>query len=96
MSLVDPLLFYGRPGVFEEGAEAEVVVVALDFYLGHADCVGHAAEGGDGVGAHELRRDEEMHAVDESCGEQSGVEARAGFGENGKDAFFAELVEYFA
>jgi hypothetical protein len=59
------------------------------------DGVGHAAEGGDGVGAHDLRGDEEVDAVDEAGGEQSGVEARAGFGEQGENAFFAELVEDF-
>jgi hypothetical protein len=86
-----------RPGVFEQRAEAQVVAnVALDFDLGHADGVGHAAEGGDGVGAHDLRGDEEMDAVDEAGGQQSGVEARAGLGEQGQDAFFAELVEHLA
>ena len=42
-----------RPGVFEQRAEAQVVGVALYFHLGHLDGVGHAAEGGDGVGAHD-------------------------------------------
>ena len=54
---------------------------------------GHASEGGDGVGAHDLRGDEEVDAVDQAAGEQGGVEARAGFGEQGEDAFFAELVQ---
>ena len=44
-------------------------------------------EGGDGVRAHDLRGDEEVDAVDEVGGEQGGVEAGAGFGEQGEDAF---------
>ena len=84
------------PGVFEEGAEAEVVAVALDFDLGHVDGGGHAFEGGDGVGAHDLRGDEEVDAVDVAAGEQGGVEAGAGFGEQGEDVFLAEQVEDFA
>jgi len=51
--------------------------------------VDHPAEGGDGVGAHDLRGNEEMDAVDEAGGEESCVEARAGFGQEGEDAFFA-------
>jgi hypothetical protein len=93
MCLLEPLLFYSRPGVFEERAEPEVVVVALHFYFFHVDGVGHAAEGRDGVGAHDLRGDEQVYTVDESCGEQRGVETSAGFGEQGQDAFFAEFVE---
>ena len=50
-------------------------------------------EGGDGVGAHDLRRNEQVQAVDEAGGEESGVEARAGFSEEGENAFFAEFVE---
>ena len=38
-------------------------------------------------------RDEEMDAVDEVLGEEGGVEAGAGFGEEGEDAFGAEMVE---
>ena len=34
-----------------------------------------------------------MEAVDEAGGEEGRVEARAGFSEQGEDAFFAELVE---
>ena len=34
-----------------------------------------------------------MEAVDEAGGKERCVEARAGFGEEGEDAFFAELVE---
>ena len=83
-------------GVFEEGGEAEVVSVALDFDLGHGDGGGDAFEGGDGVRAHDLRGDEEVDAVDVSAGEQGGVEAGAGFGEEGEDVFLAELVEDFA
>ena len=57
--------------------------------------LGHAFEGGDGVGAHDLRGDEEVEAVDQAAGEQGGVETRSGFGEEGEDAFFAEFVEDF-
>jgi len=52
-------------------------------------------EGGNGVGAHDLRRNEEVKAVDEAGGEEGGVEARAGFSEESEDAFFAEFVEHF-
>ncbi len=34
-----------------------------------------------------------MDAVDHAAGEEGGVEARAGFGEQGEDAFLAEFVE---
>ena len=74
-------LYLGHPGIAEEGTEAEVVAVALYFYLSHADGAGHAFEGGDRVGAHDLRGDEEVDAVDQAAGEQGGVEAGAGFGE---------------
>ncbi len=50
---------------------------------------GHSFEGGDGVGAHDLGGDEEVDAVDEVGGEESRVEAGAGFGEEAQDAFFA-------
>ena len=83
----------GRPGIEEERAEAEVVAVALDFDFGHVDKAGQAFEGGDGVGAHDLRRDEEVKAIDEAGGEEGGVEARAGFGEESEDAFFAKFQE---
>ena len=37
-----------------------------------------------------------MDAVNQAGGEQGGVEARAGLGEQGEDAFFAELVQDLA
>ncbi len=57
------------------------------------DGAGEAFEGGDGVGAHDLRADEDVDAVDQAGGEQGGVEAGAGFGEQGENAFAAEHVE---
>ena len=54
------------------------------------------AKCGDRIGAHDLRRDEQVDAVDEAGGEQGRVEARAGFGEQREDAFFAELIEDLA
>ena len=51
---------------------------------------------GDRVGAHDLRRDEQVHAVDQAGGQQRRVEARAGFGDQREDAFLAELIENLA
>ena len=59
------------PWVTEERAEAEVVAVALDFDFGHVEAAGHAFEGGNGVGTHDLRRDEEMNAVDHAAGKKA-------------------------
>lgn len=83
------------PRVAQQGAEAEVVAVALYFNFSHLDGFGHAVEGRDCVRAHDLRRDEEMDAVDHPAGEQSGVQAGSGFGEDREDVFFAEFVEKF-
>ena len=55
--------------------------------------MGEAFEGGDGVRAHNLRADEKMDAIDEVGGEEGCVEARAGLGEEGEDAFVSKFVE---
>jgi hypothetical protein len=64
-----------RPRVFEQRTQAQIVGVALDFHLGHLNGVRHAAEGGHGVGAHDLRGDEEVNAVYEPAGQQSAYSA---------------------
>src|SRR5580698_5992052 len=87
-------LLRGRPGIAEQRCDAKIIAIAIDLRIGQLDEAGQAAEGRHCVGAHDLRRDEDMNAVDKADGEKSCVEARAGLSEEGQDAFFAQFVEH--
>ena len=85
----------GRPRVAKERAEAEIVAIALDLDFGHVDEARQAFEGGNGVGAHDLGRNEEVEAVDEADGEEGRVEPSTRLSEKREDAFLAKFVENF-
>ena len=78
-----------RPGIAEQRAEAKVVFVALHLNRRHMNGVRHSAEGRHGIGAHDLRGDEEVDAIYQSAGQQGCIQPRAGFSEQGEDAFLA-------
>ena len=81
------------PRIVQERGETYVVCELPELYIFHADRCGKKLESGNRPGAHDLRRDKELHTIDDVFGDKSGVEARAGFSEERENALCAELVE---
>ena len=77
----------------QDRGEGYVVAIALDFHIRQGDGTRNVSECRYGVSAHDLRRDKELETIDEVLGKECGVEAGSGFGEEGENAFGAEMVE---
>ena len=81
-------------GSFSSEHKPQIVPIPLHLDLGHVNRMRHAAEGRHGVGAHDLRRNEEVNAVHQPARQQSRIQPRAGLGQQRQNALLAQYIQH--